>query len=171
MSVATAKAAERLGVSAREVRRLITTGELSASSYIDLVAPEGVPVSRLPRIQGGHPIRIEAGRQALQRIAVAAIQVDGQKVDVPVPELPGAVVHKSAAWAAGSRGRERHGHDVACLASLMCYPLSQRARFAGSDRRRLRKLDSVLMDPHAQEWAASGAAATVARLTWRILLS
>ncbi len=140
-------------------------------AVIDLLAPEGVPVSRLPRIQGGHTIRIEGGRQALQRIVVVAIHMEGRKVDMPVPDLLGAVVLKSAAWTVDSRERERHSHDVAFLVSLMRDPLTQRARFTGSDRRRLRKLDSVLMDPHAQEWAALGAAATDAQLTWRVLLS
>ena len=143
----------------------------SDNGVIDLLAPEGVPVARLPIIHGGHPIRVEGGRQALNRIAVVTVHLEGQIVDVPIPDLLGAVVLKSAAWAVDSRDRARHSQDAAFLVSLMRDPRSERARFAGSDRRRLHKLDSVLADPNAREWALLGAAATDGYLTWRTLLA
>ena len=143
----------------------------SNDGVIDLLAPEGVPVARLPLIRGGHTIRVEGGRQALNRIAVVTVNLEGQRVDVPIPDLLGAVVLKSAAWAVDSRDRVRHSQDAAFLVSLMRDPRSERARLAGSDRRRLHKLDSVLADPNAREWMLLGAAATDGYLTWRILLA
>ncbi len=90
---------------------------------------------------------------------------------MPVPDLLGAVVLKSAAWAIDSRDRARHNQDAAFLVSLMRDPRSERARFAGSDQRHLRKLDSVLADPNAREWALLGAAAQDGYLAWRMLLA
>jgi len=46
---------------------------------IDLLAPEGVPVARLPLIRGGHTLLIEGGRQALKRTAVVTVHMEGQR--------------------------------------------------------------------------------------------
>ena len=144
---------------------------LDIDLLVHVLAPKGVPIARLPLIRGGHTIRVEGGRQALSRIVVVTVHLEGQRVDVPVPDLLGAVVLKSAAWVIDSRDRARHSQDAAFLVSLMRDPRSERARFAGSDRRRLRKLDSVLADPNAREWALLGAAATDGHLAWRMLLA
>lgn len=143
----------------------------AAGGVIDLLAPEGAPVARLPLVRGGHTILVEGGRQALERIAVVTVHLEGQTVDVPVPDLLGALVLKSAAWAVDSRDRARHSQDAAFLVSLMRDPRSERARLAGNDRRRLRKLDSVLADPNAQEWALLGVAAGDGYAAWRMLLA
>ncbi|OIQ71094.1 hypothetical protein GALL_472890 [mine drainage metagenome] len=137
---------------------------------IDLLAPEDVPADRLPLIRGGHTVLIEGGRQALNRTAVVTVHLESQKVDVPVPDLLGALVLKSAAWAVDSRDRARHSQDAAFLVSLMRDPRLEQARFAGSDRHRLHKLDSVLKDPNAREWALLGDAAEDGYAAWRILL-
>jgi hypothetical protein len=90
---------------------------------------------------------------------------------VPVPDLLGAVVLKAAAWASDSRDRERHSGDAAFLVSLIADPLRERNRFAGSDRKRLLRLDKVLENPDAAEWRRLGDAADDAYATWRLLLA
>ncbi|MGY1714194.1 hypothetical protein ACI78R_07040 [Geodermatophilus sp. SYSU D01106] len=89
---------------------------------------------------------------------------------VPVPDLLGALVLKAAAWQSTTRDRARHRGDAAFLASLMSDPLAERARFAGSDRKRLQRLDLVLSDPDAAEWRALGDAADDGYAVWRLLL-
>ncbi len=53
----------------------------------------------------------------------------------------------------------------------MTDPLAERIRFAGSDRKRLRRLDAVLGDPDAAEWRRLGDSADDGYATWRLLLS
>jgi hypothetical protein len=79
-------------------------------------------------------------------------------------------VLKAAAWTADNRDRSRRSVDAAFLASLVTDPLAERTRFAGSDRERLRRLDTVLGDPDAAEWRALGDAADDGYATWRLLL-
>ena len=88
-----------------------------------------------------------------------------------MPDLLGAVVLKAAAWAADSRDRERHSGDAAFLVSLMTDPLAERDRFAGSDRKRLLRLDKVLGDADATEWRRLGDAAADGHATWQLLVS
>ncbi|MGY1986898.1 hypothetical protein ACI792_11790 [Blastococcus sp. SYSU DS0669] len=75
-----------------------------------------------------------------------------------------------AAWATDARDRERHSGDAAFLAGLIADPLAERDRFAGSDRKRLQRLDEVLGDPAAAEWRRLGEAADDGYATWRLLL-
>jgi len=80
-------------------------------------------------------------------------------------------VLKAAAWATDSRDRERHSGDAAFLASLIADPLAARSRFAGSDRKRLLKLNTVLGNPDATEWRQLGDVADDGYATWRLLQS
>lgn len=77
---------------------------------------------------------------------------------------------KAAARTADSRDRGRHSGDAAFLTSLITDPLGDRERFAGSDRKRLLRLDTVLGDPDADEWRALGDAAADGFTTWRLLI-
>jgi hypothetical protein len=90
-------------------------------------------------------------------------------VPVPVPDPLGALVLKAAAWLVHARDRDRHAHDAALLTSLIADPLTERTRLAGSDRRRLRKLDAVLNEPDHPAWTTLGEYAADAHTTWRIL--
>jgi hypothetical protein len=136
----------------------------------DLLAPDHTPPRRRLRTVGGDTIRIEGGTQALQRAMSVRVIKGARSVVVPVPDLLGALVLKAAAWAADSRDRERHSGDAAFLVSLMPDPLAERSRFAGSDRKRLQRLDRVLGDPDATEWRRLGDAADDGHATWQLLV-
>ncbi len=136
----------------------------------DLLAPDHMPPRRRLRTVGGDTIRIDGGTQALRRAMPVRVVKEDRSAAVPVPDLLGAVVLKAAAWAADSRDRERHSGDAAFLVSLITDPLAERGRFAGSDRKRLLRLDRVLGDPDATEWRRLGDAAGDGHATWQLLL-
>ena len=60
--------------------------------------------------------------------------------------------------------------DAAFLASLITDPIAERHRFKGSDRKRLRLVDTVLADPDGEEWRRLGEHADDGYATWRLLL-
>ncbi|TYP90778.1 hypothetical protein [Blastococcus xanthinilyticus] len=136
----------------------------------DVLAPDHTPPRRRLRTVGGDTIRIEGGTQALRRAMPVHVTKGERTALVPVPDPLGALVLKSAAWATDTRDRERHSGDAAFLAGLISDPLAERDRFAGSDRKRLQRLDEVLGDPDAPEWRRLGSAADDGYATWRLLL-
>lgn len=138
----------------------------------DVLAPDHSPPRwPLHTVGSAETIQVPGGRQALQRLMVVTVVKGGRSVEVPVPDLLGALVLKAAAWVADSRDRDRHSGDAAFLASLMADPRAERARLAGSDRKRLRRLDRQLGDPKASEWLALGDHAADGYAAWRLLVS
>lgn len=136
----------------------------------DVLAPDHTPPRWSLRTAGGDTIRVPGGRQALQRTVPTTASKGARSAVVPVPDLLGALVLKAAAWATDSRDRERHSGDAAFLVSLIGDPIAERGRFAGSDRKRLLRLDDVLADSSALEWRTLGSRAPDAYTTWRLLL-
>lgn len=141
-------------------------------AVVDVLAPDHTPPSCATTTGPGQStILIDGGYQALRRGGLIEVRLGDRQAPVPVPDLLGALVLKSAAWAADSRDRERHSGDAALLCSLITDPLQVRTSFAGSDGRRLRALDRALGDPDAAEWAALGDHADDGYATWRLLLA
>lgn len=140
------------------------------NATVDLLAPDHSPPRSPLRTVGGDTIRVEGGHQALRRSLRLRVSKGERSAVVPVPDVLGAQVLKAAAWAADSRDPERHSGDAAFLASLISDPVADRSAFAGSDRKRLLRLDKVLGDPDALEWRRLGDAAGDAHTTWRLLL-
>lgn len=83
---------------------------------------------------------ISGGRQALDRVQVARFGLRGTLVEVPVPNLHGAVVLKAAAHLADSRDRARHLLDAVTLLACITETAPMVDGFKGSDRSRLRHL-------------------------------
>lgn len=142
--------------------------DAAGSLVVDLLAPDHRKrLSALWTVKG-RTIQIDGGTQALRRVGLIDVRLDGGRTGhVPVPSLHGAIVLKAAAWAADSRDRGRHAQDVALLVRLIDDPAELVAGFAGSDRKRLLRLRSVLDSPAAQEWLLLGAAgAEIGHANW-----
>ena len=138
----------------------------------DVLAPDHTPPRySLRTAAGGETLRIAAGRQALERTVPVTVVKESRSGIVPLPDLLGAVVLKAAAWSTDNRDRERHSGDAAFLVSLLADPLAERARFRGSDRKRLTRLDAVLGDPDAAEWRVLGEAAADGHAAWQLLVA
>jgi hypothetical protein len=140
------------------------------NATVDLLAPDHSPPRSPLRTVGGDTIRVEGGTQALRRALPLRVWKGERSAIVPVPGVLGALVLKAAAWIADSRDPERHSGD-AFLTSLISDPVAERGSLAGSDRKRLLRLDKVLGDPDAVEWRRLGETAGDAYTTWPLLLS
>lgn len=73
-------------------------------------------------------------------------------VDLTVPDLLGALVLKTAAYAVDRREHQRHLRHAALLAAPIADHRTELARLQGSDRKRLRLLSEVLADPLQDAW-------------------
>jgi hypothetical protein len=155
--------------SARRAYRFVRSSD---RLVVDLLAPDHSPPKwPLRTIAGCDTIQVPGGRQSLGRPAVVTVVKGRRTARVPVPDLLGAVVLKTAAWLNDSRDRDRHSSDVAFLVSLIDDPRRERARFAGSDRRRLNLLDRVLGASDAHEWLGLGDHGADGFAAWRLLLA
>jgi predicted nucleotidyltransferase len=137
---------------------------------VDILAPDHTPPAwPLRTARGKDTIAVDGGRQALQRAGLITVTHGSLLVSVPVPDPLGALVLKAAAWIVDARDRDRHAYDAALLTSLISDPIGERTRFAGSDRRRLNKLDTILHSRDHPAWAALGEHAGDAHTTWLLL--
>lgn len=120
---------------------------------VDLLAPDHGPAKRRLRTRGGDTIETPGGTQALRRVHVVAVSLPtGERGNVPVPNLLGAIVLKAAAWTTDTRDRDRHSQDAALLATFIDDVPAMLQQRGGSDGQRLRKLDTALRVRAAQEW-------------------
>ncbi|MEV0287952.1 nucleotidyl transferase AbiEii/AbiGii toxin family protein [Kribbella sp. NPDC050820] len=141
-------------------------------AVVDVLAPDHAPPRWRPTtIPPKTTMKIDGGRQALERAVLIEVTKAGRTVDVPVPSPLGALILKGAAYRADSRDRDRHAYDAAFLASLITDPIATRDSLKGSDRKRLRALDEVLTAPDHEVWALLGEAREDAITRWRLLLA
>lgn len=144
----------------------------SDQAVVDVLAPDHAPPGwKATTIPPRTTIKIDGGRQALERAALIEVVTDDRTVDIPVPSPLGALILKGAAYRVDNRDRERHAYDAAFLTSLIADPIAVRESLKGSDRKRLRALDEVLADPAYEAWASLGTTREDAFARWRLLLA
>ena len=137
---------------------------------IDILAPDHSPPGWKPTtIPPLQTIQIAGGNQALQRLRVITVTKDDRTTDVPVPSVLGSLILKAAAYQVDSRDRDRHAADAAFLVSLINDPLDLRGQLKGSDRKRLRVLNTLIGSRSHPVWASLGAVARDAHATWELL--
>lgn len=140
-------------------------------TMIDVLAPDHAPPRRRPfTVPPRTTVRVEGGRQALQRAGVIDVHKADRSALVPVPSVLGALVLKAAAYQIDSRDPERHLYDAAFLASLVTDPIAARSSFKGSDGKRLRILDRHLADRNHEAWWLLGEHREDAQTRWQLLL-
>lgn len=116
---------------------------------VDVLRADHTAPSVVETLRGRRMVAIAGGTQALRRTVDARLQIaSGAVTTVSVPDAFGAVVLKAAASVADSRDIDRHLYDAAALLACVEDPFAERERFAGSDRRRVRRLAEVLPDDH-----------------------
>lgn len=73
---------------------------------VDVLAPDGLgPRADLTTVPPGRTIEVEGGSQALHRTELVPVRHGGRTVDVPRPNLLGAIVIKACAADRGERRR------------------------------------------------------------------
>ncbi len=97
-----------------------------------------------PRHARREVMPVTGGKQALDRIQLATFRSGRAQVEVPVPNLHGALVLKAAAHLADSRDRSRHLLDAVTLLACIVDGGAIIEQLRGSDRSRLRHLVHAL---------------------------
>ena len=151
----------------KRLHRFVRTKDNQA---IDILAPDHSPPGWKPTtVPPLQTIQIAGGNQALQRLQVITVTKGGHTSDVPVPSVLGSLILKAAAYQVDSRERERHAADAAFLVSLITDPLDLAGQLKGSDRKRLRVLNTLIGSRSHPVWASLGADASDAYATWELL--
>ena len=151
----------------KRLHRFVRTKDNQA---IDILAPDHSPPGWKPTtVPPLQTIQIAGGNQALQRLQVITITKGGHTSDVPVPSVLGSLILKAAAYQVDGRDRERHAADAAFLVSLITDPLDLAGQLNGSDRKRLRVLNTLIGSRSHPVWASLGAVAWDAHATWELL--
>lgn len=90
---------------------------------IDVLVPDGLGERNHPRLGNLRALAVSGGSAALRRTVPMRVRFAGRVAAVPVPDLVGALVIKSAAAALDrGRGPERHLRDLGLLYSLVDDP-------------------------------------------------
>jgi hypothetical protein len=120
---------------------------------VDVVAADHAPPSVRQRLRGYQMVTVEGGTQALRRTVIAALSIEpGGVTRISVPSAFGALVMKAVAHQVDSRDRDRHLLDAVALLACLEDPLSDRATYVGSDRKRLDHLARALADQGDEVW-------------------
>jgi hypothetical protein len=128
---------------------------LRGADIIDVVVADHAPPSVRQRLRGYQMVAVEGGTQALRRTVIASLSIDpGRVTRISLPSAFAALVLKAAAHQVDSRDRGRHLQDAVALLACVEDPLSDRATFAGSDRKRLGHLARALEDSGNEVWLA-----------------
>jgi len=138
--------------------------------HIDVLIADHPAPQVIERLRGHDMVQIEGGTQALRRTVDARVKIEpGTITTVSVPRPFAAVILKAAAFTTDSRDRDRHLFDAAALLACVEDPLAERDDFAGSDRRRVARLQSALPAGHAAWRALPESARADAEAALRIL--
>ena len=121
---------------------------------IDLLVSDHLPTGkrRLSVVNHWPMLEVSGGAQALERKSKLNITTDDFSVSVMIPDLLGALILKAAASISDTRDTERHLQDVALLSSLVKDHITFISRMHGSDKKRLRAVTSMLLNPNNSAW-------------------
>lgn len=126
--------------------------DLSEPEQIDVVRADHAAPKVVEKLKGYDMIAIEGGTQALKRTVNAALEINGQRVVLSVPNAYGALILKSAAHLTDSRDKARHLTDAVVLLACIDDPFAVAgADVSGSDANRMRYLAQQLNE---EAWIA-----------------
>jgi hypothetical protein len=137
---------------------------------VDILAPDGL--GRAARTAGKlETLQIPGGTQALQRIEVVEIVVDGAASRVRRPTLLGALLLKARALPVHSRPEDQR-EDIITLLALVEDPYAMHPSLTHAERRWLRSIESTLaLDDPALPARFSLARLRAARAAYQILIA
>lgn len=120
---------------------------------VDVMIADHPAPQTVPTLDGRPVVRVPAGTQALQRTVDCKVVVeDGTSATISVPNQLGALMLKAEAYLDDSRDRGRHLDDATVLLATVEDPLTLKAQYRGSDRKRINVLHRALNDPHHKSW-------------------
>lgn len=139
-----------------------------AGQIVDVLAP-GRPWPPAMTGRQSQTIQIPGGSQALARTESVIIVIDGQRVSLRRPTLPGAILLKARSLAVHSRPEDQR-QDLILLLGLMADPRSAAATLHSSERRWLRDVEPALnLDDRDLDATIDPGRLRVARAAYRLL--
>jgi hypothetical protein len=124
-------------------------------SEVDLLVADHLPKSleRSASLDGDPILSMPGGAQAVERSIRVIIADDRKRSMIRIPDLLGALMLKSAAFAADHAGYgERHLYDAAMLASLIDDPDAEKTRLHSRTDRKRTKLLHEQMTENSPYW-------------------
>lgn len=121
---------------------------------VDVMAADRIPPDHVPEVHGHKLFQVPAGTSALRKTVDCTIEREEESsLTFSLPDTPGALVLKSAAYKEDSRARERHLDDAALLACTVVDASLEAERLGGgSDRGRIQLLERELRDASHKSW-------------------
>jgi predicted nucleotidyltransferase len=119
--------------------------DILVAEHLPTVKRESAKFKRWPAME------VPGGAQAIERRMLVQLD-DNHLHKVYIPDLLGALILKSAAFATDKRDRGRHLEDIALLSSFIDDPYAELERLHGSDRKRLRRAAKELNNPNSDVW-------------------
>lgn len=138
---------------------------------VDVLAPDGLGPSGANTIGGLQTLQIPGGTQALSRIEVVEIVVDGNAVTLRRPTLIAAILLKARSLRVHSRTDDQR-HDLVTLLSLLDDPRAARTEITTKEIGWIRSISGRLSidDPTFQE-SFEANRLRAARASFRVLVS
>jgi hypothetical protein len=121
---------------------------------IDVLVAEHLPSRKRQsaRIDRMLLMEVPGGAQAIERKLQLTMSVIEKDYSLVIPDLLGAFVLKAAAYGSDTRNKNRHLNDVALLACLFENTSEELSRLHGSDKKRIRLVESALSNPNHNSW-------------------
>jgi len=113
---------------------------VGTEATVDLLVPDHLPAHVNLWLHGHAAVPIAGGRRALDRSGRVVVDLAGERGEVILPDLLGALVLKSRAARTDHRDNERHISDIAFLCSLVADPLAMRDQLDAKERASLRSV-------------------------------
>jgi hypothetical protein len=137
---------------------------------VDVLAPDGLGRSGATTTGKLQTIQIPGGTQALQRVEIVEVVVDGTAVTLRRPRLIAAILLKARSLSVHSQPEDQR-HDLVTLLSLLDDPRSTRAEITTKEIGWLRSISDrlALEDPSLVESFAPARLRT-ARAAFRVLV-
>ena len=156
MTLGTRQAAQRLldhGFQPERPDREIVYRFTRAGDIVDVLAPEGLgPRADIVTVPPASTFRAVGGSRALRGRRRLAVSVDSMSLEVPIPDLAGAIIIKARAATSATTSATKHERDLARLLTLVDRPYEMHDSMSAKERGYVRR-HRALTDPGHAAWS------------------
>ena len=155
-----------------QVEKRVREQQEKAGDIVDVLMADHAAPSTEEMLRGKAMVRVEGATQALRRTVNVVLEISPAVLTtISLPGPFGALILKAAAFRTDTRDRARHLYDAAALLACIEDPYAEREAFAGSDRARLRILETALAADHGAWMSLPRDMRPVAQAALRLLMA